>query len=49
VVKYNRYSTIVAKIIDKDGDVVFNSVEIDIDNSACHRISLSQSVELQTD
>jgi len=32
VVKDNRYSTTVVKIIDRDGDVVFNSVDMDIND-----------------
>ncbi|WP_049926197.1 hypothetical protein [Natronomonas moolapensis] len=32
VVMDNRYSTTVAKIIGKDGDVVFNSVDMDIND-----------------
>ncbi|AQL41662.1 hypothetical protein BV210_02555 [Halorientalis sp. IM1011] len=32
LVKDNRYSTTAVKIIDKDGDVVFDSLDMDIDD-----------------
>ena len=32
VVRENRYSTTVVKIIDREGDVVFDSVDMDIDD-----------------